>query len=320
MPGYVFPGLYFSSTSLPMQSPASSRFSPNVPLGIGYMVTAVSLFGVMDALVKWLVASYPTVQVMFFRSLCAFPPILLMVARGSGGFGVLRSRRLLDHGLRSGFGCGAMLGFFFSYTFMPLADVTAISFSGPIFIAFLSIWLLREKVGVHRWSAIVVGFVGMLVIVRPGYGMLQSGAVIVVGATALYALAMIQIRKLSDTEPSTTIAFYFTAFCTLFTGLALPWFWVTPAWSDLPLLIAVGLVGGLAQLAMTRAYGLAPASVVAPFDYTHLIWSVLFGWYIWGDFPDLRTWIGCAIVVASGLYILYRETIHRQKVPKVWTE
>lgn len=299
----------------------SPRRLSSTPTGIGYMVLAVSLFGVMDALVKWLVlAGYPTVQVMFFRSLCAFPPILAMVAHGPAGFSVLRTRRISDHGLRSAFGCGAMLGFFFAYGFMPLADVTAIAFSGPIFIAVLSIWLLREKVGLHRWSAIVVGFLGMMIIVRPGHGMLQSGALVVVGATALYALAMIQIRKLSDTEPSTTIAFYFTAFCTLFTGLALPWFWVTPAWGDLPLLLAVGLLGGLAQLFMTRAYSMAPASAVAPFDYTHLLWAVLFGWYLWGDFPDLQTWIGCAIVVASGLYILYRETLRRQPVPRIITE
>src|SRR5690606_5179054 len=100
----------------------------------------------------------------------------------------------------------------------------------------------------------------------------------------------------------------------------LPFVWVTPAWSDLPLLIGVGLMGGTAQLFMTRGYALAPASVAAPFDYTHLLWSVLFGWYIWGDFPDLQTWVGCAIVVASGLYILYRETVRRQPVPQVWTE
>ncbi len=292
---------------------------PNIPLGIGYMVFAVSCFGIMDALVKWLTAGYPTLQIMFFRSLCAFPPILAMVLRG-GGLGLLRTRRLVAHGLRSAFGLAAMFGFFFSYSFMPLADVTAISFSGPIFIAFLSIWLLREKVGVHRWSAIVVGFVGMLVIIRPGAGMLQSGALVVVLATLLYALAMIQIRKLSDTEPATAIAFYFTAFCTLATGLALPFVWVTPALRDLPLLIGVGLLGGTAQLFMTRAYGLAPASVAAPFDYTHLLWSVLFGWYLWGDFPDAQTWIGCVIVVASGLYILYRETVRRQPVPKIWTE
>jgi len=295
------------------------RSQPNIPLGIGCMVFAVSCFGVMDALVKWLTAGYPTLQIMFFRSLCAFPPILVMVMRG-GGLGLLRTRQLLGHCMRSAFGLAAMFGFFFSYSFMPLADVTAISFSGPIFIAFLSIWLLREKVGVHRWSAILDGFLGMLVIIRPGMGMVQSGALIVVLATLLYALAMIQIRKLSESEPSTTIAFYFTAFCTVVTGLTLPFVWVTPAWSDLPLLIGVGLMGGTAQLFMTRGYALAPASVAAPFDYTHLLWSVLFGWYIWGDFPDLQTWVGCAIVVASGLYILYRETVRRQPVPQVWTE
>lgn len=160
----------------------------------------------------------------------------------------------------------------------------------------------------------------MLVIVRPGLGMAQSGAMVVVLATALYALAIIQIRKLSRSEPAVSVAFWFTAFCTLATGLVLPFYWVTPSWSDLPLLVSVGLLGGMAQLCMTRGYALAPASVAAPFDYTHLLWSVLFGWYIWGDFPDLQTWIGCAIVIASGLYILYRETVTRTPVPPLVTE
>ncbi len=293
---------------------------PPASRGIGYMILAVSLFGCMDALVKWLTTGYPVLQIMFFRSLCAFIPILWMVSRGPGGFAVLRTRRLGAHALRSGFGLAAMFGFFSAYQLMPLADVTAISFSGPIFIACLSVWLLGESVGLHRWSAIVVGFIGMLVIVRPGPGMVQSGALIVVAATMLYALAMIQIRKLSSTEPSTAIAFYFTAFCVIVTGLVLPFVWVTPAWRDLPLLIGVGIFGGTAQLFMTRAYSLAPAAAVAPFDYTHLLWSVLFGWYVWGDFPDLQTWLGCTIVVASGLYILWRETMKRAPVPPLVTE
>lgn len=303
-----------------MSAAVPYRPTASIPLGITSMLMAVALFGAMDALVKWLTAGYPTIQIMFFRSVFALPPVLLMVARGPHGFGALRTRQPVAHATRSLFGLGAMLCFFYSYSFMPLADVTAIAFSAPIFIAFLSVWLLGETVGLHRWSAIVVGFIGMLVIVRPGMGMLQSGALVVVAATALYALAMIQIRKLGRTEPSTTIAFYFTLFCLVFTGLALPWFWVTPALADLPLLAGVGLLGGCAQLLMTRAYTLAPAAVVAPFDYTHMLWAVLLGWYLWGDFPGLQVWIGCAIVVASGLYILYRETVRGAAVPKIATE
>lgn len=292
----------------------------NTPLGIGYMLMAVSLFGIMDALVKWLGASYPTVQIMFFRSFCAFPPILLMVLRAPGSFEVLRPSSVSGLMIRSVFGCISMALFFYAYQFLSLADVTAISFAAPIFIACMSVWLLQERVGLHRWSAIIVGFIGMLVILRPGEGMLQSGALIVVGATLFYALAIIQIRKLSRTEPSTSIAFWYAAFCSVVTGLLLPFYWVTPDAEGLALLVVTGLIGGGAQLFMTRAYSLAPASVAAPFDYTHLIWSVVIGWYVWGDFPDIHTWIGCAIVVASGLYILYRETVKRAPVPPLVTE
>ncbi|MEK9968193.1 MAG: DMT family transporter [Ferrovibrio sp.] len=296
----------------------------NIPLGIGYILMAVSLFGIMDSLVKWLSAIYPTVQIMFFRSLCAFPPILLMVMRTAGSthnaIQLLKTRNPLGHGLRSLCGCSAMLLFFYSYQFLPLAEVTAIAFAAPIFIACLSVWLLQERVGLHRWSAIVVGFVGMIVIIRPGAGGMETAALLVVAATALYSLSIIQIRRLSRTEPSATIAFWFSGFCAAITGLALPFFWVTPTWGDLLLLAATGVIGGLAQLFMTRAYGLAPASVVAPFDYTHLLWSVGIGWYVWGDFPDAQTRIGCAIVIASGLYILYRETVKRAPVPAIVTE
>lgn len=296
----------------------------NTPLGIGYMLMAVSLFGVMDALVKWLGAGYPTVQIMFFRSFCAFPPILVMVLRAGGGprnvWAVLRPSSVTGLMIRSVFGCISMALFFYAYQFLSLADVTAISFAAPIFIACMSVWLLQERVGVHRWSAIIVGFIGMLVILRPGEGMLTSGALIVVAATLFYALAIIQIRKLSRTEPATSIAFWYAAFCTVVTGLLLPFVWVTPTLGDLALLVTTGLIGGCAQLFMTRAYGLAPASVAAPFDYTHLIWSVAIGWYIWGDFPDIHTWIGCAIVVASGLYILWRETVTHTPVPPLVTE
>lgn len=304
-----------------MSVAAAYRPVTSVPLGIGYMLMAVSLFGCMDVLVKWLGNGYPTLQIMFCRSLFAMLPTLLMVLRDPAGFGALRSRQPLGHVSRSLLGLGAMFGFFHAFTFLPLADVTAISFSAPVFIAVLSVVLLRETVGWHRWSAIAVGFIGMLVILRPGAGMLQSGALVVVAATAFYALAMIQIRILARTERAVTITFWFTLSLLLLTGVTMPWVWVMPRSElDLLLLAMVGLLGGTAQLLMTRAYSIAPAAVVAPFDYTHLVWAVLFGWYLWGDFPDLQTWAGCGIVVASGLYILYRETVKRAPVPPLITE
>lgn len=299
-------------------APLLPASSPQTLLGIGYMVLAVSLFGVMDAVVKWLTAAYPTPQIMFCRSLFAFPPILWIVWR-RGGFGQLRTHRIVGHGLRSLYGCVAMFGFFHAYRTLPLADVTAIAFAAPIFIALLSVVILREKVGKHRWAAIFVGFLGMLLIVRPGAG-ISEGTLLVVAATALYALAMIQIRLLSAGETAASIAFYFTLFCTIVTGAMMPWLWVAPDGVGWIGLVAVGLFGGLAQLLMTRAYGMAPASVVAPFDYTHLLWSVAIGWYVWGDFPDAYTWAGSAVVIASGLYILYRETVrHREATPR-WSE
>jgi len=303
-----------------MPAPTLLAANPHL-LGVVLMVIATALFGVMDGLVKWLSADYPTVQIMFFRSAFALIPAVIMVRRGPG-FGALRTRRLKAHMIRSCFGVAAMLCFFYSYRAMPLADVTAISFAAPFIIALLSVWLLKEKVGPHRWAAIAIGFIGMLVIVQPG----QSGAIlshaslIVVLGTLLYALAMIQIRQMGQHEPSAVVAFYFAATCTTITALALPWNWVMPKESDLLLLCATGIAGGVAQLFMSRAYALAPAALVAPIDYTHLIWSVALGWFIWGDFPALSTWAGAAIIIASGLYILYRETVKRVETAPRWSE
>lgn len=289
--------------------------------GVMLMVIATALFGIMDGLVKWLSAGYPTIQIMFFRSAFALIPALIMVRHGPG-FVALRTRRLKAHLIRSFFGVAAMLCFFISYREMPLADVTAISFAAPFIIALLSVWLLKERVGPHRWAAIVLGFIGMLVIVQPG----QSGAIlnhaslVVVLGTLLYALAMIQIRHMGQHEPSAVVAFYFAATCSVVTALALPWNWVTPTGVDFLLLCATGLAGGVAQLFMSRAYALAPAALVAPIDYTHLLWSVALGWFVWGDFPALSTWAGSAIIIASGLYILYRETVKRVETAPRWSE
>lgn len=292
-----------------------SRVTQNTLMGILLMCCAAALFGIMDGVVKSLSATYTTVQVIFARSFFAFIPVLLMTWRNGRGFADLRTTQLAGHAARSTYGAVAMVFFFYSYHVMPLADVTAIGFVAPIFIAVLSVWLLGEHVGIHRWSAIVVGFIGMLFIVRPVQVItgVAPESLYVVAGTLLYAMAAIQIRKLAATESSTAIAFYFSLFCSVYMGLALPWFWVTPSWDDIVPIVGVGILGGTAQLLMTRAFALAPVSIIAPFDYTHLIWSVLLGWYFWGDFPDLATWTGSAIVIASGLYIVYRETVVRKR-------
>lgn len=278
--------------------------------GIVMMVLAVFLFTCMDAVVKWVGETYPVGQIVFFRNLFAFLPILYFVGR-TGGVAVLRTTRLGGHALRGLVGVAAMACFFGAYTLLPLGDAVAIGMSGPIFMTALSVPLLGEAVGLRRWSAVVVGFLGVLLMTRPGVGSLAPGALLALSGAVFYALAMISIRKLSRTEHPTTIVFYFTVFATLAGAVSLPFGqWITPATlGDLGLLIAIGLLGGFAQFAMTHAFKLAPVAIIAPFDYLALVFAMALGYAIWTELPDVWILSGAAVVVASGLYILHRETV-----------
>jgi drug/metabolite transporter (DMT)-like permease len=275
--------------------------------GIALMLASVFLFTAMDGVVKWLAPHYPTAMLVFCRSLFAFVPLAFLLAR-SGGLAILKTERPYDHLLRAGIGFASLMGFFYSFGAMQLADVVAISFSAPLFMTALSVWLLGEEVRIFRWAAVAVGFVGVLLIVQPGGSAFQPVALVALGASVLYALAMIQVRKLSSTEAAPTIVFYFTLFSVAASGVQLPFVWIAPRPEDYPLLVTIGLLGGIAQLLMTQAYRFAPVSVIAPFDYTHMLWAVAIGWLVWSELPTAMTAAGSAVVVASGLFILYRET------------
>ena len=274
---------------------------------IGLMLAAIAVFSLMDVLVKWQGSLYPVVQVMFFRSLFAFLPLSVFVFRNGVGE-ALRVQSHLGHVLRSLMGIAAMAAIFLAYSQMKLADVIAITFAAPIFVTALSVPLLGEKVGARRWSAILVGFAGVLIIVQPGPGMLESAAMIALGGTVCYALASIYVRKLSKTDPATAIVFYYTLTSTLVSGLLLPFFWVTPSLGDFLVLMSIGVVGGIAQLTKTQAFRYADVAVIMPFDYSALIWATLYGYLIWGELPEALTLLGAAVVIASGLYILFRES------------
>ena len=285
----------------------------DVARGILLMLAAVAVFSTMDALIKHLTEAYSSIQIIFFRNLFAFIPLLPLLLR-SGGPALLRTRRLGSHLARAGMGLGAMVCFFTAFALMPLADVVAISLSAPIFITALSVPLLSERVGPRRWAAVLVGFIGVLVMVRPSAAVLSQPAVFLpLAGAVLYALALIAMRKLGATERAPTTVFYFTLACTFMSGLAQPFVWHTPDALGFVLLVCVGLLGGSAQLLMTQALRIAPAAVVAPFDYSALVFSIGFGFVFWGEVPDRLLLLGAAIVIASGLYILHRETLRRRQ-------
>lgn len=274
--------------------------------GIAFMLLSVALFSAMDGLIKWLGADYPTLQIVFFRSLFAFVPLGFFLAR-SGSLAALKTRSLPGHILRAMVGLSAMSIFFYAFSKMPLANVIAIAFAAPLFVTALSVPLLGERVGPRRWTAIAVGFLGVLIMVRPDTGVFEGVAWLALAGTVFYALAMIFVRRLSRTETSAAIVFYFTLACTLVSGAILPFVWVPPDALGWALLIAVGLIGGLAQLAVTSAFRLAEASVVAPFDYSAMLWTTMIGYVFWQELPGLHIWLGAAVVAGSGLYIAHRE-------------
>jgi len=278
---------------------------------------AVLLFTIMDATVKGVSTRYPTGQIVFFRNFFAFLPILIFLWQ-TGGLS-FRTNRLRNHLLRAVFGVTSMYCYFLSYKLLPLSDAVALSLSSPIFMTILAIPLLGEKIGIRRWAAVFVGFIGVLIMTRPGAGVFELAALVPLIATIFYDLAMVTVRKMSE-ERSGTVAFYFTLFACL-AGLATIPFgrpdwagyglgvWVWPSRADLVVLVIIGLIGGCGQILLTNAFRMAPMAVVAPFDYTALVYAFVLGYFCFGEVPDAYLITGGLTVVASGIYIVHREAV-----------
>jgi drug/metabolite transporter (DMT)-like permease len=274
--------------------------------GIGCMIAATTVFATMDALVKALMPTYPVIQVLFFRSVFAFLPLAPLLIHA--GRSALATRRPIAHLVRSGIGIAAVAAFFLAFGALPLAQVTAIAFAAPLLMTALSVPILKERVGPRRWAAIGVGFAGILLITGVSPPAAGPGLTAALVGTMLYAVVMVLMREMSRSERPVTIVTWFTIACSLGSGLALPWHWVSPSTADVGLLALVGILGGLGQMLITQAVRLAPVSTVAPFDYLHMIYAVGFGWYFWNERPDPQMLTGAGLIVICGLYTLHRET------------
>lgn len=279
------------------------------------MLGATALFTIMSAMIKGLSANIHFIETMFFRSAFALPVMFVIAARGRD-WGLLRTKRFPGHVVRAFTGTMAQGCSFYALTVLPLAEQTALTYTTPLFVTLLSIPFLGEKVGVHRWSAVLLGFFGIMVIAL-GKGAFQGGGmpdtVVAVGMGVAVlqgvfsAMTTLLVRSLSATESSATIVVWQSLLMTLFTLVALPFVWATPSFSELVLLMLVGLVGGVAQVMLTEAYASAQVSALGPYSYTSILWSVAIGWVVFADAPGWSTIAGAALIVASGLYILHRE-------------
>ena len=279
-------------------------------LGIAYRMAAMVCVALLSAAVKW--AGHrgaPVFEMVFFRSAFAFVPILAYIARTTG-FTVLKTKLPLGHLHRSVVGLIGMTCSFSALQHLALTEATAFTFAAPLFMTALSALMLHEPVGRHRWGAVIVGFIGVLIMVRPEPGHMNVVGV-AFGLTAALgsALAMVQIRQIAVTEKGATIVFYFTLAGTVLGGVVSIFHWVTPDPLSLEVLIASGLVFGVGQLFLTEAIRVAPVGVVAPFDYSQLIWATGLGYLVWGELPHAATLAGAMVVAASGIYILHRELL-----------
>ena len=276
--------------------------------GIAMQVLAVALFACMGMVIKLLDGRYPVSQIILFRCAPALLPLLLYLPM-QGGWSALKTSRPGWHAVRTVAGLLSMYVGFYAIARMAFADYVAISFTAPLFGTLLSIPLLGERVGIWRAGAVGLGFAGALLTAGPIAGEADPIALFALGSAFGYGVAMIAMRKLGSTDKSAATVFYFTVAGALSGLVFVPTHWVMPTPEDLTLLVAIGLVGGVAQIFMTEAFRLAPPSVVAPFDYTAMLWALAFGFFVFGTFPAPSVLAGAALICASGLFIIHRETV-----------
>jgi drug/metabolite transporter (DMT)-like permease len=285
----------------------------NPTLGIATFVGNLILMVFISAGVRTLVVrDYPLAEILLFRYLfaCGFFWIILLSTIGLPG---LATKRYFDHFFRSTVGILSLGMFYFAVTKIPLADATAIAYAAPIFISVLAIFLLGEKIGVQRWVAVVAGFIGVLLIARPVGTSLNFGVVAAVASAFTGALVAIWLRKLSSSEKPVAIGTYYNSLGSL---ICLFWVvstgWLVPHQDDFILLTGFGLMCGIQQWCLTISFRYAEASLLAPFEYLAMVFAAIAGFLLWDEVPVLMTWIGAAVIAASGLFIFMR----RQKLMK----
>ena len=281
-------------------------------LGVLYGIASVACFAMMDASVKWL-DMFPVGQVLFSRFFFGLIPILMLVPRGEFKTFYKTSRPKL-HAFRAITGTLAIIALFIALREIPLADVVSLTFGGPIFVTLGSIFFLSEKVGIKRWLAVLIGFFGMLLIVKPAYEELNIYYIFPIIFCIFFACVALSIRSLSSTEPNYRIALYFSLLSMIVGLFTLPFGWVMPNKFEFFLLIFTGLVGSVANILLTVSLRFAEASLVTPTKYLNLVFAILLGYFIWSEIPKLLTLVGAGLIIVSSVIIFMRESELKKKV------
>ena len=288
--------------------------NPNIK-GILLMAVAVLIFAVLDGLAKYVMQTLPPPVAVFFRYLIALLLAMGLIER-TGRPAIIISRHIGLQFIRGLMLLASTVLNFIAITYLQLAQTAAISFTIPLWVCALSVPLLGEHVGIRRWIAVLVGFIGVLIIMRPGTMSFHWAMFLSLGATFCGSIYNIATRKVGGRDRAETSLFYVGLFGTLFAVLPLPWYWQMPQGIEWLLLLGMGLAGGIGHFLLIQAHRLAQASVLAPFIYTQIIWMILIGFIVFSDVPDMWTLIGAAIVVASGLFVFARERKTLGAAPK----
>ena len=282
-------------------------------LGFLYMFLSICTFSIMDLLVKWS-SDYPTGEVLFFRGFFGLLPTYFLIPKHKLKT-FYTTKRPKEHLFRCLMGLMALIAIVVALRELPLAVVVSLSYAAPLFITVLSIFLLSEKVGVFRWLAVLIGFIGVVIIAEPGFkGMNYLYFLPLIFCIGM-AFVTITIRKLSTTEPIWLISIFFTITISIAGLTTLPMGWIMPNFQDFILLTLIGVTGGSANLFLTQSYKLSEVSLVAPLKYLALIFAIIFGYLIWNEIPTLKTLVGAFLVILASLIIFKREIYHKQTIP-----
>ncbi len=289
----------------------------NLYKAVFFTLIAAFLFAAMSALVRFAGQTAPVGQVVFFRAAFAIVPVLLIYAIRRELYAAVHTKRPFGHVGRGLFGVGGMFCNFASLARLPLVDATAFSFTAPLITVVFAALFLKERVRFYRWTAVIVGFLGVLVMLWPQFDashfsgtaskVVAIGTLFAITAALFNAGAVIQTRRLTDTEATPSIVFYFSLICSLGGLVTLPFGWIWPEPLELAALIATGVLGGLAHILLTESYRHAPQSVVAPFGYTSMVWALVLGYLMFGEMPVPLVFVGAGVVAGAGLFVLFRE-------------
>jgi S-adenosylmethionine uptake transporter len=271
--------------------------------GIGYALAGFSIFSMQDATVKWLAASLPIWEILFFRSLMII--LLVTIVTGPRNLGAIlinpNRMTLLGRGLLI---LVAWLAYFTAARSLHLAELLTLYFSTPVFVVILSVVMLRERVTAMRWAGTIFGFIGVVIAANPGLSMDIVPVCLTLFAAGCWALTNILVRLISRTETTLNLMVASSILFVVVCGVALPFIWVTPDLLSIGLMIGLGFIGGLGQYMLFEGYRLAPASAVAPFEYVTLVWAFAWGFLIWGDWPAPAVFIGATVIFVSGLTMI----------------